>query len=519
MKPQSFGRQISTTQSVQAPTGGLNAVDSIAAMPITDAVILDNIVPQPSNVVLRAGYTNWMTGFAAFVESLLPYANAAGEKLFAASGTAFYNATTSGAVGSAVVTGLTNARWESTNIATPAGQFMYAMNGVDKPEFYDGTNWVAVDGISTPAITGVTTTKLRNPVVWKNRLWAVENASLNAWYMPVQSIGGAASKWDLTSIFSEGGFLQSIMPVSIATASDFDDYLAFMTSEGQIAIYGGTDPATAGLFVIQGVYKIGKPIGRRCFFKAGADVIIICSDGLVSLSNLVRQGRGKKTETISYKIQPDINTAIQSYGANFGWQGVLHPLGNKIIINVPVIQDSTSYQYVQNTLNQSWCTYGRLASPWNAACFCVLGDILYWGGATFVAKGDFGVSDAGNVISGSMLPAFSYFKTDRQKLFTMIRPLFTTTGIGNPTFLARLCVDFSTLAPTGAVPFGTTSYAIWDTSKWDVALWATGLTVRSAWQSVAGLGFVGSAYIKLASKTDTIQINSCDYVFMVGGVI
>jgi hypothetical protein len=70
--------------------------------------------------------------------------------------------------------GLTNARWQSANMGRLGGQFFYAVNGVDKPRYYDNAAWVAVDGASTPAITGVTTTKLVHVNVYKNRrLWFV----------------------------------------------------------------------------------------------------------------------------------------------------------------------------------------------------------------------------------------------------------------------------------------------------------------------------------------------------------
>lgn len=505
--------QVARTQSVPAPVGGLNAVDSIAEMPPNDAVVLDNWFPKPSYIELRQGYTNWATGFPGWVESLMGYSNVSGEKLFAASGTKFYDATSQGAIGAAVVTGLTNARWEHTNLATAAGQYLYAMNGVDKPQLFDGTNWTAIDGGSTPAITGVTTTTLRNPVVWKNRLWMVETATLHAWYLPVQSVGGAASKWDLGTIFKLGGELRVILTASIATASDFDDYIAFLTTEGEIAIYAGTDPATAGLFVLQGVYRIGKPVGRRCFFKNGADSLIICSDGLVSLSALVRQGRGKKAETVSYKIQNLINTDVQAFNGNFGWQGVVHALGNKIIVNVPEVQNTLAHQYVQNTVSGSWCRF----TGWNAACFEVLGDKLYFGANTIVALADTGQSDNGSIITGSCLPAFSYFKTDRQKLFTFVRPLFTSTGSVTP--LMALNTDFNTSAPTGLVPFGMTTYSVWDVSHWDVSPWGASLTVRKIWQTVGGIGFTASLYIKVASKADTIQLNAIDYLFQPGGVL
>src|ERR1700761_8108525 len=80
-------RQVSGTHQVPAPIGGLNAVDSIADMPESDALVLANWFPQPPYVQLRNGYSTWATGFPTWVETIMPYSNAVGEKLFAISGT------------------------------------------------------------------------------------------------------------------------------------------------------------------------------------------------------------------------------------------------------------------------------------------------------------------------------------------------------------------------------------------------------------------------------------------------
>ena len=173
------GQAISQTHSIPPPVGGLNASSAIAAMPETDAILMDNWFPQPTLVSLRNGSSNWVTGITGWIETLMGYANKSGvEKLFAIAGTSVFDASTQGAVGGAVVSGLTNARWESVNVGTPAGAFLYAANATDKPLLYNGTTWTHVDGSSSPAITGVTTTTLRNPTVWKNRVWFVQDGTL-----------------------------------------------------------------------------------------------------------------------------------------------------------------------------------------------------------------------------------------------------------------------------------------------------------------------------------------------------
>ena len=146
-----------------------------------------NYFPGVSSVNLRGGYSKHATGLPGQVETIMTYNGAATSKMFAASGTGFYDVTSSGAVGSAVVSGLTNARWEYINITTPGGNFLYAVNGVDKPRLYDGSTWTAIDGSSTPAITGVTTTALSNITLFKNRVWFVQKDTLKAWYLDRKS--------------------------------------------------------------------------------------------------------------------------------------------------------------------------------------------------------------------------------------------------------------------------------------------------------------------------------------------
>ena len=167
-------RTAAGVQSVPAPVGGWNARDSLANMEPLDAVTLINYFPTVSNCVLRGGYSKWATGMTGQVQSLFVYSGGATTKMFAVVGTPtfkIYNVTAGGAVGGAVVSsGITSAIWEYINITTAAGSYLYAVNGVDKPLLYDGTNWVAIDGSSTPAITGVTTTTLGNVTLFKNRL-------------------------------------------------------------------------------------------------------------------------------------------------------------------------------------------------------------------------------------------------------------------------------------------------------------------------------------------------------------
>ena len=78
-------RRNATTASVSAPIGGWNARDSIANMDPMDAVQMVNWFPTPTDVTLRKGYTQYSTGITGEVDSLMNYAGASSQTLFASS--------------------------------------------------------------------------------------------------------------------------------------------------------------------------------------------------------------------------------------------------------------------------------------------------------------------------------------------------------------------------------------------------------------------------------------------------
>jgi hypothetical protein len=514
-------KRVAQSSSITAPIGGLNARDSLAAMPPQDAVTLDNWFPTPTTVDLRSGYLQWSTGYPSHVESLMPYITSTVAKLFAASGTSFYDATSTGAVGAAVVTGLTNARWQSANMGTPGGQFFYAVNGVDKPRYYDNVAWVAVDGASTPAITGVTTTKLVHVNVFKRRLWFVEVDSMRVWYLPVDSIGGAAQSIDFSPIFKLGGYLMAMATWTIDNAQGVQEYAVFITSEGEIAVYEGYDPSTISTWNLVAVFRIGRPVGRRCFEKVGADLILVCSDGAVPLSKAMLTDRAQPEDALSNKIVNLVNSDVASYGSNFGWDIKLFPLGNKLIINVPQTTNNTQYQYVMNTITGAWCRF----TAWNANCFAVMRDVLYFGGnlgasanTGYVAKADTGFSDNGGYIFGEAKTAFQYFGAPgRLKRWTMVRPTFLTSGTFTPAM--RMDVNFEDVQPTETGTFSGDSGVLWNTTLWNTAPWGSPLSIKNNWQGISGMGYEGALHMRVVNNLTSVQWMSIDYVYEMGAIV
>jgi hypothetical protein len=508
-------QQQAYTKSLPAPVGGWNDRDSLPLMQPQYAVILDNFWPLPSKVIVRKGRTAWTTGISGQVESLMAYNPQTGTAaLFGAAGTAFYNVTDAGAVGAAVVSGLTNARWQHTNMSTSGGSFLMAVNGADKLRGWDASAWWA-DGDGTHDITGVDTATCIGINVFKRRLWLIQDGTASAWYLPTDAIAGAAQELDLGPIFRKGGKLMVMVNWSLDAGAGADDYAAFISDQGEVAIYQGTDPASASTWALRGLYLIGAPIGRRCTGQLAGDVMVISRDGLIPLSKALMSSRVNTSVALTDKIQNATSSAAALYASTFGWQVIQYPGEDMVIMNVPVGIGSQQ-QYVMNTITGAWARF----KGWAANCFELFNGDMYMGGSGSTSKIWSTQADAGANINAEGLQAFNYFgSTTGLKMWTLARPLVAISNTAGAGFKYGLNTDFDTTPPTGVPTVTGSTAGQWQSGQWDVALWGGQPVMQKAWQGVTGIGQCAAMHLIAASNSSMIEWSATDYAFKRGGIL
>jgi hypothetical protein len=507
-------RPTSRTSSIPAPVGGLNDRDSIADMPATDAVLMENWFPYPSYIGMRKGSVSHVTGFPAAVETLAEYLPISGaSKLFAVSNGAIYDATSPGAVGAAMVSGLSNSRFQYQGITTPGGSFLYFVNGVDSPLLWDGTTWTAITGVSTPAITGVTTSTLVHVTLFKNRLFFVQNNSLNLWYLPVNSIGGAASVIDLGSVFRKGGRIEAAYTWTIDAGNGSDDHLVIISSNGEVAVYQGTDPSSATDFGLIGVFVLGRPLGRRCGTKLGGDLAVNTTEGVLTLSRGLLSASIDRRDALTDKIQNSVSEAAQLYEDNFGWQVELFPDATMMILNVPA-GNGVNFQYVQNTITGSWSKF----TGWNAHCWLDAFNGLFYGGDNAVYQAWTAFTDDAIGIQADVLPSFQQFKQPaRNKFFTLVRPNILTNG--SPSANYGLNINYALQEPMGALSFSSPSGMVWGSMVWDSMRWGGGFSSQSNWQTVGAVADSAAMRLRVLNNGADVRLNNVEYLYQVGGVL
>lgn len=261
---------------------------------------------------------------------------------------------------------------------------------------------------SSITITGVATSALTQVWNFKERLFFVEGGTLSAWYLPVESIGGAASEIDLGSLFDKGGELLFGATWSLDSGDGLDDVCIFVTNKGQIAVYGGTDPANAATWVLRGVYEIGAPLNKHAFFKAGGDLAILTEDGIIPVSEALRKDRAAlSAAAITYPIEDAWRSAITQRTTDYPVSATLQQSETLLLVGTPAGTTSAPVSFVANARTGAWARY----IGWDVRCSAVFSDDLYFGSsAGKVFKANTGGTDDGKAFAAAYLPKFRDLK-------------------------------------------------------------------------------------------------------------
>jgi len=479
------------------PVEGWDAISPVAAMGPKRAVKLVNWFPQTSWVEIRKGYIRHADcNTAAPVESLMAYQGASTSALFAGSDDRVFDVTTDAVTTG--VSGLTNVRIQHTNFATTGGNFLYCVNGADTPFYYDGTTWQT----ATITGTGIDATEWVTVNVFKNRLFFCKNNSTSFDYLPVDSIQGAATSYELGGLMSMGGYLMAMGTWSIDAGDGPEDYAVFVSSRGQVIIYRGSDPDNApDDWTLVGVFFMGAPIGRRCLTKVGADIAVICIDGVLPLSRAMIYERAAVVKvSLTERIQRVMNQSAREYKDNFGWQLISYPQGTRCILNVPLVENVEQQQYVMNTITGAWCLF----TGHNGSCWELLNDNLYFGGNTgLIFHADTSGSDDGESIEYDMMTAFNaYGSPGVLKRWIECQPLITTDNQVAPGIAFN--VDFKENAPLSITDSVINPAAEWDIAAWDEATWPNEQQVQTNWLGASGLGHWMSIRLAVNIQSNTL---------------
>lgn len=493
-----------TPRAIPAPIGGWVSAQNLSAMAPGTCLKCINAFPTTTGVRIRGGNVKHATLnlTSEATESLMSYVGGTFKKMFGSSNGSIYDITTvvdPDVPPVADVTGQTSDYYAWVNFATSAGFYLYAVNGTDSARLYDGSTWQAVTGVSVPiAVTGTTTSTWSHVNSYRNRLYFVRKNTLIIDYLPVDSLGGAASQLSLSGIFTLGGAISFTATWSSESGSSaLSDYLIVVSTEGEFAIFQGSYPGGTD-WSLAGVYELAKPLGINGWIKAGGDIVVATERGAIPVSAArFKDPAALSMDAISKDIHPDWITEAQTR-RSLPWEMVKWDEKSALFVNVPVTSDVTPPRpFVANLQTGKWCEY----TAWDTRCMVVHDGQLYFGcNDGTVRAAEITGFDIDAPYTFQIAMAWDHFgppgfvKTIRQA-----KAEFLTT---KPfTVLITASTDYTQDFPTtpAVIPDPIPS-SLWDVGLWDVAEWDSGeVLVRETtrWISVGATGQVFSMEMQI----------------------
>jgi hypothetical protein len=493
--------------TVPAPVRGWVVNESLAMTQPGAALIMDNWFPTPTGMRVRKGTSLHATIHATNpVVSMFTYTPQSGSaELFAATAAAIYDVTAPASttvIPSAAVSGRTSGYYNTAMFATAGGHYLYAVNGTDSPLLYDGSTWTAITGVSVPAITGVTTSTLNHVWSFANRLWFVEGGTLRAWYLPVDSIGGAANSFSLEGVFRDGGSLLFGATWSLDAGDGLDDKCVFVSDQGEVAVYEGTNPASAADWTKVGVYRITKPLGAKAIMQAGGDLLIATETGIVPLTEAIRKDTGALSlASISRNIAPEW---LDAYAARslMTWEILKWPSQAMMIVSLPRASSAQETMcFVANMETGAWSRF----TGWDTRCLAALGDRAFYGSADGkIYELETGGEDGDSPYTCTYIGSFDPLGVpEYRKTVHNARVVFRHST----EFIYRVSVstDYRLNVPVAPNAPADIPASVWDTSTWGSATWGgtSDPIVTHYWSSIGRSGYAIAPQIQVTCGTST----------------
>lgn len=514
--------------SLQPPIHGLMLNQPPGGADPLGAEVLENGIPTNRGIRVRGGLQKeaTITGESSSgpVRSLFAYRATGGERLFAANTSDVFDisALDPDTAPTADITGQTAGYYAAQQIGTAGGDYLYIVNGADSPQLFDGSTWTEITGVSTPAITGVTTSTLSHVWLYRSRLFFVQKDTLVAWYLPVDSIGGAALDVSLAGIFQRGGALLFGATWSLDSGSGLDDKCVFVSTEGEIAVYEGGDPSDPADWNLVGRYDVAKPLGINASMQAGGDLLIATVDGIVPLSQIIQKDPAalslsavtRPIETLWNRVTNGLTEPVELVKWSERGLGVvtLPEWSGTLLVNLQTGAWGVQTAWIANC-----------AEVYLGKCYIGLDDGLICA-----------IDETGQDIDQPYTMRLCWPFTDlgdptAYKVAQMVRPSFFTGQ--DVRFRPGVATDYTTVFPVAPAATEVTAgdeYLVWDVGNWDEKLWWSeavdeqGLGIVAKWRSVTGAGFALAPTIQITSgqlQKPSIEIVRMDVAFETGGSV
>jgi len=493
--------QAQKTITIPAPTRGIVLDENDAFMQPGAAIISENWAPTLRGIRLRGGSVVWTTLPAAVVSGFEYVFGAVGQ-MFAATADTLYDVT-AGGTAIVVKAGQTSGNYSASQMATIDGNnWLIAVNETgDAPlRLKNGATWVTLpasgaggDGANT--ITGpggIPAAKLCYVWKYRNRFFFIEVGSMNAWYLPINSVGGELNIIPLSGSATRGGKLVAGATWSVDAGDGIDDKCVFLSDQGEVLIFTGSNPGDPANWRQEGRYHISPPMGMNAILPLGGDLLIVTVDGIVPVSQAItKDAQQLELAMLTRPIKPlwretvnakrDKPWSIRKWD-EYGGIFVATPGGTAGNQNCLAANDATG----------AWTRF-----TWDATCFLLLRGNMYFGTQSGkIMQADRTGYDDGVPYVCTLVGGWEMFQSHSQQVvWHQARAIFTAKAAESFQPQLSATTDFVITIPQPPAPGPDPGVQdLWDQGTWDHAKWDQATPGRASfrntmWVSIGMLGF------------------------------
>lgn len=509
-QPAQIKRQVAQIKHLSAPLKGLSLSSKLVAGDPLTAPVLDNWVVEADHIHVRPGHRlvyqypedkplNCLIPFSGDIDKI---AVAQTDKLLEIDGTL-------------IEEGFTSPDWHWSAFSNlSATDYTILVNGFDGVWSWDGATLVKETVTAPSGATHIIPDAFNIVMSHMNRLWFADKNNLAVYYLPLQQKTGEVKELPLNAVFKRGGSIRALHTWTLDGGMGMDDQMVIFSTNGEAAIYGGTDPDTD--VALTGVFRFDSPMSKRSVVNYGGDLYCLVSTGLLPMSKMLRaesEQLGKQDRDV-FSMFTDASTR---HRGRDGWSVILDHSTGRMICNLPLGGIDSYRQMVRFMPNQVWASWSMLpARSW------------VWSNNRLLIGSDKGglyevnplvLNDNGKPIRVDVQAAWSTYNTPAIKHFKMILPyLQSDSGALRPFIDMR--VDYDTSPPLNQ-PDATTPLTgvAWDEQDWDEADWAQGLRVRTVWTGVSAMGRVAAPRLVANVLNVEFALSGWDVLYEPGAAI
>jgi hypothetical protein len=324
---------------------------------------------------------------------------------------------------------------------------------------------------------------------YRSHLFFIETKSMNLWYLLPDSIAGVLTQIPLSGAATHGGYLMFAANWSIDAGDGIDDKLVVASSEGELLIFTGNNPADPNNWRQEGRYQISPPLGMNAHEAVGGDLLIMTVDGIVPVSQAITKSAGELelaliTRVIKRMWRDEVNAKRQ-----YAWTMKKWDEYGGIFITTPGGTPGNRYCL---GMNDTTGAFAR-AVGWDVMCFIRMRADMFFGNQDgIVMQADRTGYDDGVPYVATLVGGWELFQSGAQEVvWHQARAIFTTVSPFEP-FQPQISAttDFIVVIPPPPPPGNDPGILdVWDQGHWGPDM---GTHVAPAWTNATLYNVIGT---------------------------